>query len=63
MTLAGEVGKAMSVVLLGIADLQKELKEARAENDRLREALAWMENLDPVLVEAAKEKFALEAGQ
>lgn len=39
-----------------------EIERLREERKRLREALAWMENLDPVLVEAAKEKFALAPG-
>lgn len=34
------------------------ITEAADELERLRSAISWMENLDPQLVDAAREKFA-----
>jgi hypothetical protein len=39
--------------------LQDELRRSRERNARLVAALEWMENLDPELVGAAREKFAI----
>jgi len=36
------------------------IEELRAENERLRQALSWLEDHEPVLVDQAKEKFGLD---
>lgn len=38
-------------------ELARQLVEAHEEIEKLHSAIAWMENLDPALVEAAQVKF------